>query len=534
MLKGLSFAATGAMLAACQPQVVEKQVEVEKVVTAVVKQTVVVEGATRVVEKSVEKVVTATPPPKAIAKVYIYTNTGGGMLQFHQEGSQPDKLKLLTEYIKQQVGIEPVGIVAPAGTAATEKLNLLLASGQQQLDTFQTGDWAQYKTAIMPVNELLDQYGPNIKKGALWPKQVWDGLKDSEGSIYGWPRGGGLINTEPFWVRKDLLDKVGLPIPKTLDEVEKAMEAIRKVNPNAKICLAAVQSQVRRGLLGGFTEFGDSRWLDSEKKIKPAELQPGFVDYLAKVADWVKKGWIFEEWIDNGGKPVEQLRSGNMAMYTGWYSSITLGWPQLKDAGKDQKWEMALGMKGPKGFLQSYFIRNDAHVLTRKAKNPDAVVKLVDWVYKDVENLLTITYGIKDTDWGWKWLDKAKGLMTLNANGGYYGEFIPAWGTGLQAQFIPQDPEQQWHNEWIQKWYFVYDNGKVPFDYGVNYDPIALRDAIPGIGDINRLTSEEIVKFALGKRPLSEYPAFLDQLNKAGLPKWIDAYTKQYNMYKGK
>jgi hypothetical protein len=533
MLRGLGLVAAGAALSACGGTPAPTQTPVKVVETKVVEKQV-----TQVVEKQVtqvvERVVTATPAPQAIPKVYVFANNG--YTQFHVEGSEPAKLKQVTDYIKQKVGVEPIGIMAPTGTGGTEKLNLLLSSGSQELDTFVTGDdWAQYKLAIQPVTTLLDKYGPNIKKGALWPKEVWQGLKDSEGNIWGWPRGGGLINTEPWWVRKDMLDKVGLPIPKTLEEVDAAMEAIRKVNPNAKMCLAAVQSNVRRGLVGAFTEYGESNWLDkTDNKIKPPDLQPGFVDYLAKVNDWVKKGWVYEEWIDNGGKPIELLRTGNVAMLTGWYSSITLGVPQIKEAGKDQKWEMALGLKGPKGFCQTYYPRNALHALTRKAKNPEAVVKFVDWLYADVENLLTTTFGLKDTDWGWKWKDRATNTATTNATGGYWGELLPAWGTGLQAQFMPDDPDNLWHNQWIAKWYFVYGNGKTPFDYGVPYDPIALRSAIPTIGDLDRLRQEEVVKFCLGKRPLSEFSAYIAQLEKSGLKSWIDAYTKQYNDYKPK
>jgi len=60
-------AATGAMLAACQPKVVEvtKIVEkpVEKIVKEVVKETIIVAGTPKVVEKEITRVVEATPKP---------------------------------------------------------------------------------------------------------------------------------------------------------------------------------------------------------------------------------------------------------------------------------------------------------------------------------------------------------------------------------------------------------------------------------------------------------------------------------------
>lgn len=53
------MAGTGLVLGACQPKVVERVVEVQKVVTQVVKETFLVEGTPQVVEKVVEKQVTA-------------------------------------------------------------------------------------------------------------------------------------------------------------------------------------------------------------------------------------------------------------------------------------------------------------------------------------------------------------------------------------------------------------------------------------------------------------------------------------------
>lgn len=535
LLRLVAGASAATALAACQPQVVEKVVEKE--VTKIVPGTPVVEKVVeKVVEtKVVEKVITPTAAPKAMPKVFIYQNSGGGDLQFNQEGSTADKLKLVTDYVKATVGIEPVGLIPPPGAAREERLNLLLASGSQEIDTFTTGDdWAQYKQVIVPLNSLFQQYGSHIQSPSMWPKDVWKGLKDGEGNLWGWPRGGGLINTETAWVRTDLLGKLGLKMPQTLDDIDKLMPEFLKLNPKAKICLSGVQANVRRALVGAFTEFGDSNWLDpSDKKIKPPDLQSGFVDYLAKCNEWVKKGWVFEEWIDNTGRPTELLRSGNMVIYMGWYSTMTLTLALVLNVAPEQRWDMAVGLKGPKGFCQTLFARNTAHVLTRKAKNQDAVIKYVDWVYTDVENLQTVLWGLKDTDWGWRWLDKSKALITRNTKGGYVSELLPAWGGPLEVWANPDDPPRLIQAEWLRKWYFRYDSAKMPFDYGIPYDPIAIRDAVPTMGDINRIKTEEVVKFVLGKRPLSEFKDYLTQLEKAGLPKWIDAYTKQYNLLKG-
>ena len=68
LLRNAALAGSVGILAACQPQVIEvtREVEKEKVVTQVVKETVVVEGQAKEVTKVVEKVVTPTIPPRKL------------------------------------------------------------------------------------------------------------------------------------------------------------------------------------------------------------------------------------------------------------------------------------------------------------------------------------------------------------------------------------------------------------------------------------------------------------------------------------
>ena len=72
-LRGAAAAGTGLLAAACQPKIVE----VEKVITQVVKEEVVVQGTPEVIEKIVEKEVTAVAPAPIEGKVVVwsYPNT---------------------------------------------------------------------------------------------------------------------------------------------------------------------------------------------------------------------------------------------------------------------------------------------------------------------------------------------------------------------------------------------------------------------------------------------------------------------------
>lgn len=114
-----------------------------------------------------------------------------------------------------------------------DKLNVMLASGD-----------------LPDLTLAMDAYEPTIRRmaldGAFWdltpyisqyphlarfPKQTWDNTKIN-GKNYGIPNirpleGGSYLN-----IRKDWLDKLGLPMPKTMDDFYKVLKAFTKDDPD--------------------------------------------------------------------------------------------------------------------------------------------------------------------------------------------------------------------------------------------------------------------------------------------------------------
>jgi len=117
-LTGLGATAGAAMLAGCTPQVVKETVVVEKPVEKVVKETVIVEGTPEVVEKVVEKVITATPEP---ATVYIWS--------YWTPPRDEAMQKSLDAFMELHPNITPIHQLLPSSGAA-EKILTAIAGGQ--------------------------------------------------------------------------------------------------------------------------------------------------------------------------------------------------------------------------------------------------------------------------------------------------------------------------------------------------------------------------------------------------------------------
>ena len=154
-------------------------------------------------------------------------------------------------------------------------------------------------------------------------------------------------------------------------------------------------------------------------------------------------------------------------------------------------------------------------------------MKFINWQYQNVENHLVVRYGLKGKSW--EWSDDAKFTFDLiDTNQNYIGELNTSNGLALESQYVSNDPLLKKHADFLRNEHRTLDNVKIPIDAGVFYDPNLLQERVPNVGDLDRLRTEEMVKFIMGARPIDEYDQFIQELYKAGLDKWIDFHTEQY------
>lgn len=90
--------------------------------------------------------------------------------------------------------------------------------------------------ALIPLDDLIDEYGPNIKK--IWGDSLNKLRNPKDGKIYfigNQPRNrqGEIIDAnQSLLIQYDVLDKLGYPTPKTLDDVEKMLKDYMALVPN--------------------------------------------------------------------------------------------------------------------------------------------------------------------------------------------------------------------------------------------------------------------------------------------------------------
>ena len=451
------------------------------------------------------------------------------------EGSHADRYEAVQNHIIEQTGIKAVGFVAPPGAAGQEKRNLMLGSRNERLDLF-VERWPNFKDIIIPLNDLIDQYGQDIV-AAHDPRNMI-GMEDLEGNIWGIPRLGLLGGVFFTWFRTDWMEELGLEFSKeqmTWEYMEEVIGAFKERDPEAVVVTNSLDS-MRKCLAGGWTEAGYNRWFDeTDGTLKPPELQPGFVDWVARMNEWWNKGWFQRETF--GQMDFEEvLRSGKMGVHSGWYSRLTLLATRIIQEGvvPGMKFDFPYKLYGSQGLSAITDARMDqAYMITKKCPNPEAVMQYINWQYDPgKENAVTAHFGIKGVDWEWVDAnDKYYVRRLAQVSEGdhiYAGELYAAAGLAVETWYATDDVLWRSHQEHIRDLMSVYDNSKLPIDFDVPYDVSAINDKVPGMEDIGRLQVEETTKFITGVRPLSEWDDFIQQLYRAGLNDWIEAYTEQY------
>mgnify|MGYP004602979561 FL=1 len=116
------------------------------------------------------------------------------------------------------------------------KLSLTLASGELPDVIWSRGDfdfeeYGAVQQLVIPVEDLIDQYMPNLKARLDQDRSVLTSSYASDGHIYGIPSllmdyGAAQFNSH-MYINKEWLDKIGKPVPTTVDELTDVLRAFK-------------------------------------------------------------------------------------------------------------------------------------------------------------------------------------------------------------------------------------------------------------------------------------------------------------------
>ena len=223
--------------------------------------------------------------------------------------------------------------------------------------------------ALIDLKDLVNQYAPHIK--AIFDERpdylkstlAADGnlyyipcLRDDSGPAQGW------------FIRQDWLDKLGLPVPTTVEEYYNTLKAFREQDPNGNGQKDEVPYFDRHNSVdklvtlwnpgdGDYTTFGDYS-IDTQGKVYCTRTTEGYKTAMKELAKWYKEGLIDQE-IFTRKNSREQLFGDNVGGATNdWFSSTMSFNEKEKDKVPGFKLAVIPPVKDTEGNLVNQFARN--------------------------------------------------------------------------------------------------------------------------------------------------------------------------------
>ena len=313
--------------------------------------------------------------------------------------------------------------IVKSGDEYDQKLNTAIAVGD--IPEFVNVSTLQLKQlveadVIMPLDEIYEKYAAPFTKEILES----DGLSPFkaatiDGHLYGLPNvDSSLMIADLLWVRTDWLEKLGLPIPTTMDEVMATAEAFAAadfdgngVNDTIGIAIAKDlwgQLFSVRGFFNAYASY-PGIWVEDENgNLVYGSTLPGTKDALKALHEMFEKGLIDPEFgVKDGGKVAEATTNGKCGLFYGaqWNSIYPL--QSCVDLDKSAQWravsivnacDKPLKAQTDVGTLSWTVVRKDV-------AHPEAVMKMFN-VFIDKnwgpENENGIYYAPLDSESIWK------------------------------------------------------------------------------------------------------------------------------------
>lgn len=302
----------------------------------------------------------------------------------------------------------------PAVGQVAEQFNLLLSN--RTLPDIIEYSWLTYAGGpqkaiedgvIIPLNDVIDQYCPNLKAYLAEHPDVDKMIKTDDGTYYCFPfvRGGEKLKTSTgLMVRGDWLEELNLEVPATIDEWHDVLTAFKE-KKGAAAPFTYLYSSV------GLTDnnpfayaFGTPRnfYIGDDGKVHYGAIEDNYKKYLETMNQWTKEGLIDPDLATLTSDQVSAKVTNGMAGASfGWCGSHLGTW---SEAGKatDPKFNLVpapyptleKGATPEFGQKDNAYIGTGSAVITTSCEDVALAARLLDYAYSEEGHML-YNFGIE-------------------------------------------------------------------------------------------------------------------------------------------
>ncbi|SFA93022.1 putative aldouronate transport system substrate-binding protein [Cohnella sp. OV330] len=510
------------------------------------------DGGTNAAAGSASASQSANPPKLTDLKYWVANHTAAtSQMKTYAEMGMYKEMEKLT-------GVKVDFQHPPIDTAQMqEQFNLMIVSNE--LPDVIEYNWINFPggpqkaikdNKIIKLNDLIDQYAPNLKKlldaNPDWKKQIMT----DDGSIYAFPflRGGEKVRV--FFgpaIRQDWLDKVGMRMPTTIDEWYNVLKAFKEKDPNGNGKADEIPIYLDKDLFNidapflGAWGINNSFYQDNGT-VKFGPIQPEFKSFLETMNKWYKEGLLDQDFAAPNAKLLDNKMTtdllGSTATYNGGgigkyaglmkddpsFKLVAAPYPVLK-AGDPAIW-------GQKDFA----FNGIGAAITASNKNPIETVKWLDYAYGEQGQLL-FNFGIEGQSYTMQDGKPALTKEILNPSGGvsiqqaiakynratWSAPFVLSDDFQVQYMALPQQKDA------LAIWSKPTAERKMPLVTPTDEESSKFASIM---ADINTYRDEMLLKFIMGAEPIDGFDDYVKKIESMGIDDAIQvqqAALERYN-----
>ncbi|MDR0670430.1 MAG: extracellular solute-binding protein [Treponema sp.] len=479
--------------------------------------------------------------------------------------SYKNKLPVWAE-LEKRTGVE-IEFEVTAAADFNSVMSVRMAAGVNLPDIARlpAGNPLQYAVngLIIPLNDLIGQYGPNITALFENRSDVRKTLTAPDGKIYvvaAVVDARSNVNFPSFSIRKDWLAKLGISEPDTIADWYTMLKAFKTGDPNGngkadeiplmeegRIGSSANANVSANGLFRFATAWGlhlymSDGWYTVGDKVVYDWLDPRLRDFLAEMHKWYAEGLIDPEFSTQNNEQYTAKAIGNIAgADTSTMSMMFPQWNQRMQASyPGTRWETVDPPMGPNGdrfLIRETPIENVYFGITRDCKDPVTALKWLDYMYASPEGqILMCNFGIEGDTY------------TMIDGKPTFGDTVLKYerGSGLAMEIrgmnTPSFPRILM-SEMIEQRFMIYPDevaaAKKASQYYIPPFPVIMAtdeentEYVSIMTDIDTLRNEYIFDFITGRKNISQFDSYVNQVKAMGIDRAVAIKQAQYNRYQG-
>lgn len=351
-------------------------------------------------------------------------------------------------------------------------------------------------------------------------------------------------STTGLYIRQDWLDKLGLEVPATYDQLHDVLVAFKDDGVDYPMLLTQNWDYANNAFAGGYETSGygtssDLGYFVQDGKVQAGLLSDNFKDYISMLHDWYAEGLIGEPTMNivNIMQINEYLLSNQCGFGDG--QSDTLSESSREAAGGDYNMRAIPFIVRNEGDTFKLYENagqpgTGGWAITTACAEPEIAAKVINWFWTD-EGYTALNFGVEGETYNIVDGDvQFTDIITNNPNG-FNAMFNTCseicffdmpfdFSMERKAATFSNDAEMEAQTIWRS-------NTSNEMRY---YGSLSIEESeayISKAGDLSTLAAENVSKFVTGDRAMEEWDTFLDSLYSMGIEDCVAIKQAAYDRY---